>query len=263
MRTVMNGDVVVGVVSHRPFRMPEDRAYLPIWVGSQEDMPEGFVSHAYGEGIPELNQTYCELTGLYWLWKNVHAEYKGLVHYRRIFSRRSTRDVGQVLTSDDYRSLLKDACVLLPAKQMYPGTTIYDHYVASKRGYEQIHRDDLAAIAQAVKSVHPSFAPYVGRVLHADRAHLLNIFCMREKQFDEYCAWLFALMSAFMELRMDREDRRRFVGSVSEFMIDVWLAGTGYSYRECRLYEPEQHVVKGAVNSVLRRPRAGLLHEKR
>lgn len=37
------------------------------------------------DNISENNPHYCELTGLYWMWKNTNYEEIGLCHYRRFF----------------------------------------------------------------------------------------------------------------------------------------------------------------------------------
>lgn len=248
----------VGVVSHKPYPMPADPAYLPIWVGPHEEAPEGFAFHGDGDNIAEKNVTYCELTGLYWLWRNVDAGCKGLAHYRRILSRRPTRSLDDVLSSDEIVRALDDADVLLPPRQRYPWTTIGRHYVASKAGYAQVHRDDLDALRRAMGSLHPSFVPALDRVLEGRACHLLNIMVMGNDAFDAYCSWLFPLLEAFVELRGAREDRRRFAGNVGEFLIDAWIETEGLRYREFSLFEPEPNAVKHLTDFALRRPRSGV-----
>ncbi len=54
------------------------------------------------DNISAKNATYSELTGLYWLWKNVDVRYKGLTHYRRLFG---TRDTVRLLYRGPYKRL--------------------------------------------------------------------------------------------------------------------------------------------------------------
>ena len=37
------------------------------------------------------NPNFCELTGLYWAWKNLDANYIGLAHYRRHFCKKGIK----------------------------------------------------------------------------------------------------------------------------------------------------------------------------
>lgn len=254
MNAIVNSMICIGVVAHKPYEMPADSAYLPIWVGRDEGLPIGFYSHNNGDGIAELNETYCELTGLYWVWKNVKADFKGLAHYRRILSRRPSKDIHQVLNTADYLCAFANADVLLPPKKTYPFATIASHYCNSKKGYEKIHQADLDSFLLALQRVHPSYKGNAQVILNSSKAHLLNIFCMKNELFDDYCTWLFPLMEDFTSLRSDRIDQRRFVGAISEFAVDIWLSQNRVRIQEFNLYEPEASVQNRLLNCMLRRP---------
>ena len=79
-------DVKIIVASHKEYQMPADAMYIPVQVGAagkehlQSDK-QNYVRDDTGENISELNPFFCELTGLYWAWKNLEADYMGLVHY--------------------------------------------------------------------------------------------------------------------------------------------------------------------------------------
>lgn len=73
--------VTVIVAAHKKYRMPEDACYLPLHVGKEGKEEIGFAGDNTGDNISLKNPYYCELTGLYWMWKNVEADYLGLLHY--------------------------------------------------------------------------------------------------------------------------------------------------------------------------------------
>ena len=77
-------DIKVIVAAHKPYRMPQDSMYLPLQVGrALADQDLGWQGDNTGDNISLKNPYYCELTGLYWAWKNLKADAIGLVHYRR------------------------------------------------------------------------------------------------------------------------------------------------------------------------------------
>lgn len=63
--------------------------YLYVGAYKQKERRDGYCYDDVGDNISIKNNTYCELTGLYWMWKNCKDEYKGLVHYRRFFTSNS------------------------------------------------------------------------------------------------------------------------------------------------------------------------------
>ena len=79
-------NIKIIVASHKPYVMPEDKIYLPVQVGSYGKDSINFQRDDEGENISEKNPRFCELTGLYWAWKNLSCDYLGLAHYRRHFT---------------------------------------------------------------------------------------------------------------------------------------------------------------------------------
>ena len=67
--------------------MPSSKIYMTLQVGaSLSEADFVYQKDNAGNNISKKNKTFCELTGLYWAWKNLNADYVGLVHYRRYFA---------------------------------------------------------------------------------------------------------------------------------------------------------------------------------
>ncbi len=77
----------IAVATHKKFQMPTQAGYFPLHVGKSRHTQKlsEYVGDDTGDNISDKNPFFCELTGLYWLWKNTDSEYVGMVHYRRYF----------------------------------------------------------------------------------------------------------------------------------------------------------------------------------
>ena len=106
-----NRDATIIVATHKKYRMPASRLYLPLQVGAAGKTPLGYPLDSAGKNISRKNPNFCELTGLYWAWQNLSSQYIGLVHYRRHFTtRRFTfckNKFKYILTASDAKQLLQ------------------------------------------------------------------------------------------------------------------------------------------------------------
>ena len=76
--------IKIFTITHKAFTPPKDSTYIPLHVGRANAEDLGFLGDDTGDSISKLNPYYCELTGMYWIWKNYHeADYIGICHYRR------------------------------------------------------------------------------------------------------------------------------------------------------------------------------------
>lgn len=66
-------NIKIIIAAHKKYRMPQDDIYLPIHVGAEGKAPIGYQGDNTGDNISTLNPYFCELTGMYWMWKNLKA----------------------------------------------------------------------------------------------------------------------------------------------------------------------------------------------
>ncbi len=230
--------IEIVVAAHKPYRMPEEEIYLPLQVGAAGKESIGFQRDDTGENISEKNPYYCELTGLYWLWKNSGAEALGLVHYRRHFGKKRGKDpFDGVLNRHDAEAALQKADILLPKKRNYVIETLYDHYCHT------LHPMPLELTGEILKESFPAYYPEFCRLKKRRSAHMFNMMIMKREKLDAYCRFLFAVLEE-LEKRVPKEEyadlfHARFYGRISELLLDVWLYTEKEAFAELPLLYPE------------------------
>ena len=218
-------DIKILVATHKQYWMPEDKIYLPIHVGRVEKADLGYLGDDTGDNISAKNANYCELTGLYWAWKNLKCDYIGLCHYRRYFAHAvSGSDMEKkklaILQRTDYEKLLKQYDVILPKQRNYFIETV-------RSQYEHAHnKNDLALTEQIVAELYPEYSEAFCKVMGGTKLHIFNMFVMKKEKFDEYCQWLFTILFE-LEKRIDissySQYEARVFGFLSERLLKVWL----------------------------------------
>lgn len=218
-------DIKILIATHKKYWMPSDEVYMPIHVGREGKDNLGYVGDNTGENISIKNPNYCELTGLYWAWKNLDCEYIGLCHYRRYFAHKSKssklEDKKQaIFTRDDYERLLQQYDVILPKKRNYFIETV-------RSQYEHAHnKRDLDEIEKIIKMQYPSYIEAFEKVMNSRKLHIYNMFVMNKALFDEYCTWLFDILFT-LEKRIDiinyDKYNARVFGFLSERLFNIWL----------------------------------------
>ena len=101
----------------------EDPNYYTIMLNSNKTPNLSYdYSDNAGDGISDKNLTYVDLTGVYWIWKNVNdVPYKGNVHYRRFF----TTNDKKILTSEEILNFLRDKDCIVCNFARLEGRTVY------------------------------------------------------------------------------------------------------------------------------------------
>lgn len=202
--------------------------YLPLQVGAEGKLDEngqpldfGYVRDDTGDHISGLNAGFSELTGWYWAWKNLDADYLGLVHYRRYFRGARRRDPwDSVLTYDDLAPDLGHVKVFVPKKRRYYIETLYSHY-AHTHYAQQI--DETRAI---LEELYPAYLRSFDRVVRRRSGYMFNMMILDREIADSYSRWLFNILFTLRErIQMPELSafQSRFYGRISEIAFNVWL----------------------------------------
>lgn len=228
----METEAKLVVACHKPYWHCADPVYCYVEAGTAlHDAPMPDMLHDNtGDHISEKNETFCELTVLYWAWKNLKEPYLGLCHYRRFFAKQRLGDRRErILTGNALEEYLKTTDVILPKKRHYWIETNYSQYIHAH------HRQDLDTTREILKKVYPEYLPAYDHNMARTSGHRFNMLLMKKDILDRYCTWLFDVLFQ-LEAELDisyysRKDRRVF-GYVSERLLDVWLETNQIPYRE-------------------------------
>lgn len=228
---------VIIVATHKNSDMPNEKCYLPLHVGREGNEDFGFTGDNTGDNISFKNPAYSELTGLYWAWKNLDVEYLGLVHYRRFFSLKSRRFLKThapmecVITDEELQPILEPATVIVPKKRRYYIETLASHYAHTMNDGKK----HLVETRDILMQKYPDYLFAFDRVMKQTSAHMFNMFIMPKKLVDQYCTWLFDILSE-LENRIDVSHYnafdKRFLGRVSEILLNVWMKYNQVQYKE-------------------------------
>lgn len=224
------------VATHKEYEMPKSSLYLPLQAGAKERASIGFERDDSGDNISHLNANFCELTAVYWAWKNLDSDYIGLVHYRRYFAGKEKFTVSGkqkgILSESELNKLLNGTDIVLPGKRKYYIESLYTHYAHT------LYVEPLAEVGKIIDEFYPEYSKEFARLKTRKSAHIFNMFVMKRDVFDRYCTWLFDILFKLKD-RVDATQydayHARFFGRVSELLLDVWIYTNKLNYKEVKV----------------------------
>ena len=170
-----------------------------------------------GEHISDRNKQFCELTALYWLWKNAGQEIVGLEHYRRHF-----------LMGERWLSEMRDRKidVILPTP-LYVAPSIAGNY------RERHVASDWDFMMDYMRRIYPEYYIEACRFFETNLYSPCNMFIMKKKVLDDLCVWLFPILFICAEHGGKREDayQNRYPGFLSERLMTFFFEKNRDRYR--------------------------------
>lgn len=246
----MNGKIIV--VTHKDYTMPNDCVYLPVCVGTGKSILRSkFQADDIGENISDKNISYCELTALYWAWKNLKYDFLGLAHYRRYCGNKNSKRIIDILTLSDIELLLSKYDVIVPKAKVYI-QTIANHYINCIKSRRNNNNIQLILLRETIEELYPDYLNIYDEVMNGHRAHMLNMFIMKKDDIDAYCVWLFSILFLLEKKIIDNNVYYdRIMGAFSEFLLDVWIKKNKRTIYETKIVETEKDTIskiKWALN---------------
>lgn len=197
-----------------------------------------------GDNISEKRKSLCELTVMYWAWKNIKADYYGFCHYRRYFSFSSTK-----YQEDEYALLQEDyitdevvkkyditnyssICNLIDKYDCIVTTPFDVKNVGVKNLREQyiaqtyLHSKDFDLLVDIIKNIYPEYYDSAIQYLYGDKLISCSMFIMKKELFFSYMKWLFKIIDE-LEQRIDMteytEEGFRTISHLAERLLGVFV----------------------------------------
>lgn len=213
----------------------QDEVYMPIHVGKSlhPDVELGYQGDNTGDNISDKNPSYCELTALYWAWKNLKdINYIGLAHYRRYFK--------GINDKKEIELLLKKYDVVTLEKRSLPTSVAADleHLLSM---------EEVAIMIDTLISSYPEMKQdVIDYFYRGNKVSQCNMFIMKWKDFQEYCEFLFPLLKQIEGKlpKMNFARQRRNIGYMAEALQGLYIKHKGMKVKECEKQEiglPQQN----------------------
>lgn len=252
------------IVTHKRYEFPKINIYSPIEVNSNVLPDFGYLKDNSGDNIANKNANYCELTAMYWAWKNLKCDIIGINHYRRYLTFHNRKKINNaktidqklslILTRDEIQETLNNYDVIVPFTRLYT-KTVYSKYC------QQHFKKDIDAAIEIIKKDYPKMANSVDKVMKNKKYAICNMCIMNKELYDEYCKWLFSILFK-LEKNTDMTGysklQQRLYGFLSERLFNVWLDYKGLKIKEANIVALEHDNLKTIYNKSWHR----ILHKK-
>lgn len=230
----MNQITPIYVCCHEDCPLPKNELLIPLQAGrANAAFPLNMAGDDSGDNISARNQNFCELTVLYWIWRNTRHECFGLCHYRRFLNlagNETELDSFEEFTArsghtpDNLNQLMNDYDLILPrAKTKSGGASLYQLYAAAH------HIGDLDLALSIIRNVYPHmFQAAETALFNQPLAYYKNMMIARRNFADAYCRWLFDILHRldcliYPQLKSRTSYQKRVYGFLAERLFNVFL----------------------------------------
>lgn len=223
------------IITHKEFHDKPEKGYHTLLAGAYKGRCKADFYDDEGDNISEKNPNYCELTGLYWIWKHVQDDYVGIVHYRRYFS--NTFGNRRILTENEITKKLKSYDIIVPFHHTLR-TSVRENYCEIS-GFAK----DLDLVYDIIERLYPEYEADFLNVFNGNKIYFFNMLITRKEVFDHYCEWLFSILFELekeKDLSVYNDYQKRIYGFLAERLFSVYLSHQKYRVFEVGVINKEE-----------------------
>lgn len=239
---------MIYIITHKIFEsyFQEKKYYKILHVGNNDSFEEFYLRDCTGENISYKNKSFCELTGIYWIWKNAFEkedDIVGIVHYRRYFTNRMGDFLytyfsvkPQILSYEAIVRSLRKCDILLPRSEKI-FRTVY-------QSYTDVHNEeDLQLTRIAIEKTDKDYLEAFDQVMQSHYYYYANMMICNKNTYDAYCRWLFSVLTTLeklIDLDKYKDDyQRRVFGFLAERLLQVWVVKNDLKVIEYPVFNTE------------------------
>ncbi len=228
------------VLTHKLFPQSLPVLYTPIHIGKYFE-PRNFytLTDFTGKNISDKNKTYCELTGVYWVWKNIDdIDNVGFVHYRRYFTFHPvSKNKKYFVNSNSIIKLLNNFDFIVPKKFWWGKRNLIDKY---SLGFGL--KKDLDATREVILKLYPNYVQTFDYVLKTNNAFYMNMYITNKILSNNYSNWLFSILFE-LEKQIDLSgysiQQSRVFGYLSEILLNVYIKHNKFRIKHMQVVNTE------------------------
>lgn len=255
-------DIKILVAHHKFGFVYKDDVFLPIHVGKEISNTDlNIQGDNAGDNISALNPYYCEVTAIYWAWKNLNADFVGLCHYRRYpiarmrpalflarkvkfeikkiisilnknayfensnfieYSNYSDLENDLALTSIKIKENTEKGVKLFVPRPYCMTNTVYEHF----KIVGEVFVKKLIEIVNDLYSYHSgnsnNFIHCFNESLTKNYLYPANVFVMDMHHFSEYCSIMFGVLDEHYTFFNEKDpDFRKNYSRISGYMAEL------------------------------------------
>ncbi len=242
----MGDKIRIYAMTHKRFDESNIDLYKPLFVGAAgKDNTYGYLRDDEGDNISSKNCYYSELTGIYYIYKNVtDVDIIGTCHYRRYL----VDDNDSLLNKEQIVGFLEEYdCITSKCLNLN-----YTYYYGFSKNHKPYYLDETRKV---ISRIYPDYLEDYDRLVNDKGTFFGNIMIARRELFCNYCKWLFDILFELEDnIVIEEEDsyHRRIFGFISEFLWYLWVVHNNIKAKELKVGIVGEKIEIKAVREGLR-----------